>query len=156
MKGRKPKPTILKMIEGNPGKRALNTNEPQPSRDMPEVPDFLSEEAQAEWDRVTPELHRLGLLTVVDRAALAAYCSAWGNFYAAQKVVNQAGPGGAVYKSDSGCIRAIPHVAMANEAMSQIRAFCTEFGLSPSARGRMQLPSEAMGESKLEKMLRGG
>lgn len=29
-RGRKPKPTAVKVLEGNPGKRSLNTNEPKP------------------------------------------------------------------------------------------------------------------------------
>ena len=32
MAGRKPKPTAVKKLEGNPGKRKLNTKEPVPAR----------------------------------------------------------------------------------------------------------------------------
>lgn len=32
MAGRKPKPTALKKLEGNPGKRKLNTKEPIPAK----------------------------------------------------------------------------------------------------------------------------
>ena len=31
-RGRKPKPTALKVLEGNPGKRPLNENEPIPPK----------------------------------------------------------------------------------------------------------------------------
>ena len=34
--GRKPKPTALKKLEGNPGKRKLNTKEPIPAKGMRE------------------------------------------------------------------------------------------------------------------------
>ena len=34
MAGRKPKPTALKKLEGNPGKRKLNTKEPLPGKGM--------------------------------------------------------------------------------------------------------------------------
>ena len=34
MAGRKPKPTALKKLEGNPGKRKLNTKEPMPGKGM--------------------------------------------------------------------------------------------------------------------------
>ena len=32
MAGRKPKPTAIKKLEGNPGKRKLNTKEPVPAK----------------------------------------------------------------------------------------------------------------------------
>ena len=34
MAGRKPKPTAIKKLEGNPGKRKLNTKEPIPAKGM--------------------------------------------------------------------------------------------------------------------------
>ena len=42
MKGRKPTPTHLKLVKGNPGKRKLPINEPKPARDFPDVPHHLS------------------------------------------------------------------------------------------------------------------
>jgi len=37
MRGRRPKPTRLKMLTGNPGKRPLNGNEPRPAAAVPDV-----------------------------------------------------------------------------------------------------------------------
>lgn len=34
MAGRKPKPTVAKKLEGNPGKRKLNSKEPAPAKGM--------------------------------------------------------------------------------------------------------------------------
>ena len=76
MRGRKPKPSALKMFEGNPGKRPLKQTEPNPTVETKECPVHLNDEAQAEWNRITPDLHTLGLVARVDRAALAAYCQA--------------------------------------------------------------------------------
>mgnify|MGYP006980038133 CR=1 FL=1 len=39
MAGRKPKPTAVKKLEGNPGKRKLNKKEPIPAKEMPECPE---------------------------------------------------------------------------------------------------------------------
>ncbi len=41
MAGRKPKPTAVKKLEGNPGKRKLNKNEPVPAKGMSTCPDWL-------------------------------------------------------------------------------------------------------------------
>jgi hypothetical protein len=76
MAGRKPKPTVLKLITGNPGRRPLNRREPKLRPGIPSCPPHLSPEAKREWSRVIPLLAECRLVTEVDRAALAAYCQA--------------------------------------------------------------------------------
>ena len=78
MRGRKPKPTSLRVIEGNPGKRPLNTREPKPVRGAPTCPAHLSPTAKAEWKRLIGQLVELGMISLLDRAALAAYCQTYG------------------------------------------------------------------------------
>jgi phage terminase small subunit len=77
MRGRKPKPTHLKAITGNPGKRPLNQNEPRPEIAVPPCPPELSPAAQREWHRLVGDLAALNLMTNFDRAVLAAYCGAY-------------------------------------------------------------------------------
>lgn len=77
MRGRKPKPTRLKIITGNPGKHRLNGDEPRPEPVVPDCPPELSPAAQRQWQRLTGELAKLRVLTALDRAALAAYCGAY-------------------------------------------------------------------------------
>ena len=72
MSGPPRKPTRLRILEGNPSKRPLPNNEPQPDPTMPECPDWLMADAKEEWHRVAPELHRIGLLTIVDQTAWPA------------------------------------------------------------------------------------
>jgi phage terminase small subunit len=71
VRGRKPKPTHLKVLSGNPGRRPLPESEPKPQPVAPPCPDWLPEEARAKWDELAPELERLGLLTAVDGPAFA-------------------------------------------------------------------------------------
>lgn len=87
--GRPPKPTHLKVLEGNPGKRALNKNEPRPQAKIPSCPKHLDKEAKVEWKRISKQLLLLGLLTEVDRAALAAYCQAWSRWIYAEEKINR-------------------------------------------------------------------
>ena len=70
------KPVELKLLEGNQGKRRLDKRPPGPGRRIPRRPSWLSPEAREEWRRLAPELTRLGLLTLLDRAALTIYCDA--------------------------------------------------------------------------------
>ena len=55
-RGRKPKPTAVKVLEGNPGKRSLNTGEPKPEKKAPRCPSWLEEEAKKEWKRMAKQL----------------------------------------------------------------------------------------------------
>ena len=99
MRGRKPTPTRLKIITGNPGKRALNYDEPRPDVEIPECPPELSPAAQREWQRLVGDLAALRLLTNLDRAALAAYCGSYALWAEAMEAIQKFG---AMVKSPSG------------------------------------------------------
>lgn len=151
--GRPPKPTSLKVLHGNPGKRKINRNEPQPvvSDDTPKPPRYLGRYAKTEWRRVVPELHRLGLLSVVDRAALEAYCEAYHDWREAKLALDEEGR---TYKTDTGYIRPRPEIKFAAEAVKTMKAFMGEFGLTPSARSRIAMP-ESEEVDPFEDFLRG-
>jgi P27 family predicted phage terminase small subunit len=131
--GRKPKPTKLRLLEGNPGKRPIRKDEPDPALAIPTCPPHLSEEAKKEWERVTPMLEKLGLLSQIDCAALSLYCQAWGRWVEAEEALRTYG---VMVKSPNGFPMQSPYLAVANRAMEQIRAMLTEFGMSPSSRTR--------------------
>ncbi len=138
-RGPAPKPTALKALAGNPGKRSLNRREPQPKPGLPRCPAQLSEEAKREWKRISKELATLGLLTRLDRAALAAYCQAWGRWLEAEERLRQHG---VIVKSPNGFPVQSPYLAVANKAMAQMSKLLVEFGLSPSSRSRIQSPTD--------------
>ena len=76
MAGRRPKPTKLKLLQGNLGKRPLNQNEPEPERGIPEMPGWLKKFpiAVSEWKRESKELDDMGILTMADSSVLAMRC----------------------------------------------------------------------------------
>ena len=65
-RGRKPKPTAMKELEGNPGKHPLNTSEPKPNKKAPACPKWLEPEAKKEWRRLAKQMEAIGILTEVD------------------------------------------------------------------------------------------
>ena len=85
--GRPPKPTAIKALAGNPGKRPLNNNEPKPSG-IPSCPTFLDAAAKKEWKRISKELIEIGILTSVDRSILASYCDAYSRWAQATEELN--------------------------------------------------------------------
>jgi P27 family predicted phage terminase small subunit len=137
MRGRKPKPTHIKAITGNPGKRPLNRNEPVPETAIPECPPELSDGARREWDRLIGELSKLRLLTHLDRAALATYCSAYALWAEAVEAIQQYG---AMLKSPNGYPVQSPYVAIANRQAELMLRISSEFGFTPASRGRISAP----------------
>lgn len=88
-RGRKPKPTAVKVLEGNPGKRSLNTGEPKPEKKAPRCPAWLEDEAKKEWKRMAKQLEHLGILTEIDMAAFAGYCQAYARWKEAEEFITQ-------------------------------------------------------------------
>ena len=144
MRGRKPVPTQLKILHGNPGHRPLNLREPKPKRAVPPCPKELDTEARREWRRITRELKAVGLISRLDRAALASYCAAWSRFLSAQTELAKSGP---VVKSPSGFPILNPYLSVLNAAVKQLNALLAELGLSPAARTRIRAePPESPSE----------
>jgi len=136
--GRRPTPTKLKVLTGNPGRRPLNHAEPRPEPALPACLAELSDAAKQEWKRVGKDLQRLGLLSSIDRAGLAAYCEAWAQWLEAISAVQHSG---AVVKAPSGYPILNPHLAVANQAYGRMKAMLIEFGMTPAARSRITATS---------------
>jgi len=151
MAGRKPLPTNLKILRGNPGKRPLPKNEPRPPKDKPSCPAFVTGDARKEWKRIAPLLAAMGLLSKIDRTALAAYCTAYARWLKAEKIVKEKGE---LYKTASGNVMTSPMLWVANKAMDQMHKFMAEFGMTPSSRTRITT-SEDGPESAFKRFLGG-
>lgn len=135
-RGRKNKPTPLKKLEGNPGKRALNNKEPKPDVVIPDCPSHLQGEALKEWDRITKELYALGILAEVDKAALVMYCIAWGDYLYARRMVDEEGD---VITSIKGGKYQNPWVGIKNSAADRVLRIASEFGMTPASRARVKV-----------------
>ena len=138
MRGRRPKPTRLKVLTGNPGRRPLNASEPRPEAVVPECPVELGPVARREWDRLAGELAPLRILTNLDRAALAAYCGAYGMWAEATEAIQKFGT---MVKSPSGYPVQSPYVSIANRQAEIMMRIASEFGFTPASRSRISLPS---------------
>ncbi len=145
MRGRKPKPIAVKRLQGNPGKRALNeSGVPQPPvpDGTPYVPRHLNHHAKQEWRRIVSTLVDLNLYTVVDHAALAMYCQAWGRWVQAEMKLEETG-GEVLTSEETGNFYQNPWLHVANRAWEQMRKVLAEFGLSPSSRSRLHVTQQA-------------
>lgn len=138
MKGRKPTPSALKLLTGNPGRRPLPANEPRPRRLIPSPPAHLSERAAVAWGSLSVRLDRLGLLTELDAEALEQLCENYAEILALRADIAENGRTTAVVTTTGDKREAArPVVAMLSDAEKRFRAMMCEFGLTPSARTRV-------------------
>jgi P27 family predicted phage terminase small subunit len=142
MRGRKPNPTHLKLVNGNPGRRPIALDEFRPLAAIPDCPAHLAGEARAEWDRVSQLLLEHGMVSHADRGALAMLCSLWGRYVAAELMIEkaaQAAPAsaGLFVKSPNDFPIQSPWLAVSNRSIEQYRSLCAEFGLTPASRVRV-------------------
>lgn len=152
-RGPLPKPTALKLLEGNAGKRALNLSDGvNPRVEIPSAPKHLGIEARKEWKRITPLLEDLGLISGLDRAALGLYCQAVGrltemetafNGMVNRKVSEGVDYADAVYEcsyavTPSGYAQQSVITQLIKSNREQVNRYLMHFGLSPAARARVQ------------------
>jgi P27 family predicted phage terminase small subunit len=155
----RPKPAHLKLLEGNPGRRPI-PNEPRPEPcELPEAPPYLTADARKEWDHVATQLHRLGLLTEIDVASLAAYCQAYGRWITAERAIAAMAErdlltGGLMIKTTNGNAIQNPLIGTSNKAASDMVRYASEFGLTPAARARLALGPVFQRQSKFEGLIR--
>ena len=148
-RGRKPKPTALKVLEGNPGKRPLNDREPVPPKATLKCPAWLLPEAKKEWKRLAPALEAMGVLTMADLTAFEGYCQAYARWKEAEEFITRHG---SIYKDGEGRIRPNPNIAIANQQMREIKSFAAEFGLTPSTRAAMIANVASAARAKVDPM----
>jgi P27 family predicted phage terminase small subunit len=138
------KPQALKKLQGTYRPDRDGGADDALSDKKPNCPAWLSKEAKSEWRRIANDLHDAGLLKYVDRAALAAYCEAYGRWQQAEKLVQEKG---LLVKTKNGNVIQSPAVGVANVAMRDMLKLLKEFGMTPVSRSR--LPAKA-GEKKEE------
>lgn len=150
MAGRAPKPTNLKLVTGNPGKRAVNRSEPDPTYlQNLQAPDWLLADARQVWDELAPRLARAKLLTEVDVDALAMGCVALAQFRCAARNTGERLVRSKVEydelgkprapKPDAGGEYINPWLITQSMSFKQAMAIFQQFGMSPAARTRIAI-----------------
>ncbi len=142
-------PTNLKLLKGTFRKNRSATSEPQPEAAIPQVPEHLSDQAKVEWGRVSQELMTLGLLTRIDRAALAAYCECWSDWIDASRLcAAKDGQDRKVIKTGAGNFIENPYFSIKKRCAELMHKFLVEFGMTPASRTRINVEPKAPEKSK--------
>jgi P27 family predicted phage terminase small subunit len=136
-RGPKPKPTALRVLEGNPGRLPINTEEPRPMGE-PECPAHLSADGRAMWRQILDSLPP-GLITAADAPLLACYCESWATHKAATEAMHRDRDllGNNLIRND----RPSPYLRIATEAARTMASLSTRLGLSPADRTGIKTPN---------------
>lgn len=134
-RGPKPAPTYLQIVRNARPNRINKAEAKIRPSELPYPPDFLSEEAIREWNRVSTRLYDAGLLTHVDSTALAAYCQAFGRWERAERQLREDGK--LVVTTQHNNQIPNPLLGIANRAMHDCMRYAAELGMTPSARSRV-------------------
>jgi P27 family predicted phage terminase small subunit len=142
--GRKPKPTHLKLLAGNPGHRPLNTEEPIPEGDLASPPDWMTESQKEVWSAALESAPK-NLLRRLDSSIFQVWVVACDAHKDAAVKVSQSGM---VVKSPvKGEPMQNPYVSIMNrQAMIMMKA-AAEMGFTPSSRSRIRIKNELPGNS---------
>ncbi len=113
----RPTPSAIKKLSGNAGRRPMNEHEPMPPTGAPPCPAWLVGDALDEWNRITPALELMGVLTQVDHSVLIGHCVTYGEIVTTVKA-------GEPLKA---------------ALLGQMRAYAIELGLTPAARAKLSI-----------------
>ncbi|HEY3972334.1 MAG TPA: phage terminase small subunit P27 family [Candidatus Sulfotelmatobacter sp.] len=141
--GHNKKPSKLKAIQGNAGKRKINHREPKPTPGIPLMPAHLAKDpvAKAKWKELVPILNRMGVLTTADGDGLAAYCALFSQWVKCEAAIRKLGMFTADVDETSGLakIKQNPAVRVKADTLRLMRQFENEFGLTPAARSNLSV-----------------
>ncbi|EBY3543669.1 phage terminase small subunit P27 family [Salmonella enterica subsp. enterica serovar Corvallis] len=146
MSGPPKTPTHLRLVRGNPSKRSINKNEPQPPKGVPPVPKHFDKQGKYWFKRMAEELDAIGVISQLDARALELLVEAYTEYRHHCETLDREGYTYAVYSdedTDEGEEREIrmikPHPAamMKADAWKRLRAMLGEFGMTPASRAKV-------------------
>lgn len=150
-RGPAPTPTPVLTLRGSTlATDKRRAREVKPPTGAPLCPDWLDADSKAAWAQLVPTLELMGILTTVDSNALARYCKLWARWRKMEAFIDEKGE---MYplKGDDGhvkCFQQWPQVAISHKLAQQLTRLEAEFGMTPSARARIQVtPSKPEADS---------
>lgn len=146
MSGPPKTPTHLRLVRGNPSKRPINKNEPQPPKGVPPVPKHFDKQGKYWFKRMAEELDAIGVISQLDARALELLVEAYTEYRHHCETLDREGYTYAVYSDDDDdegkereirMIKPHPAAMMKADAWKRLRAMLAEFGMTPSSRSKV-------------------
>lgn len=137
MRGRKPKPTYMRVLDGGAGHRPVNKDEPQPEGELADLapPDHLSGAQKTIWRRAIANAPP-GLLRKLDWEIFEQWVVHAERFKDAAKRVSESG---SIVKSQNGTWYQNPFLSVMNKQSTLMMRAAAELGFTPSSRSRVKV-----------------
>ena len=150
MKGRKPVPATIKLLEGNPGNREIQ-REPKPVRGLPQPPDYLDETGLKAWQEVLDMMGSSGAITMAEAPLLELYADTYSKFHKAREMVDKLGLA-LVEKDKDGRpkARANPFSSQLHRHRDAAMKLLIELGMTPVSRARIGLHEQQLHDPAAE------
>jgi P27 family predicted phage terminase small subunit len=123
--------------------KRINFDEPVPLERAINRPEWLSDLAAEEWNRVAPHLVAMRVVTEADLTALCVYCEAVARWRRLAELVARSAP---VIQRDGGVVKN-PLYSQVRDAATEVRVWAREFGLTPSARSGIRVEHVFSGDA---------
>ncbi|HJT63094.1 MAG TPA: P27 family phage terminase small subunit [Burkholderiales bacterium] len=135
----------MHLLKGNPSKKPIAQllGEFKPEVEIPDCPKVLWPDARREWNRLVQELHRYGLISLLDRGMLAMGCQEYARWVWAEKKIlaanrsDESGEAGLIEKAPSGYRMQSVYLQISVKSQERYEKAVAAFGLAPSARSRV-------------------
>ena len=137
MPGPKPKPTHLKVVENNPGRRKLNDKEPKPRGNRYDPPKWQTDAQRKGWQDAI-EAAPIGLLKRLDRSVLVAWVVAEDLHRQAAEKLNSA-DGAMLIRTPNGMPAQSPYVSIVNKQAQIMMKAAAEMGFTPASRSKVEI-----------------
>ena len=140
-RGRPPKPTALKKLQGTyRSDQALNNEmSPAPIASIPAAPDFLGDAGTREWYIVLSNYAKLNMLSPLDLPMIAAYCKEIERYIDINKQLTDK-IRTITLKNPDGSVKNViinPLVKIASESLEKAMKIAVQCGLTPASRTRI-------------------
>lgn len=136
-KGRKPRPTYLKLAKGTAKKSRLNKAEPDQHEQPMACPAWLPKGAVPHFERIRGLMGDWGLDSASYQDVVAEVALRIDEAERLTRWIEKNGRGFWSETKTGRIRRAFPEVAMRNEALRHLQSLLAELGLSPTAKARV-------------------
>jgi P27 family predicted phage terminase small subunit len=141
-RGPPPEPTALKLLKGNPGKRAINHDEPRLPPALMTPPKGLNGRALTVWKELAPLVIAAGILKAGEWPVLRTYCELIQDVEHYTRLCRRVGAESA---------SKLGYPKRLDVYRKQLREYSGILGLNPSARSALKVaPPPAAGDASAD------
>lgn len=132
-RGKPPRPARLRLLDGAQASK-VNLNEPIPRSGKIDCPEHVSDSVRVIFDRVVADLEAMHIASPTDVDSIVAYCEAVEKHREASVLLAKSSM---LIRGMHGNLVKNPALQVQRDSAQLVRQFAQEFGLTPSARARI-------------------